>query len=97
MYTQRWRNLKNYAALLHSIVEILSTLKHIGTNMNPLLKHIAYNSGIRFDSFGSPVIDKEAILQDFVKAFIVELHTSLPPKAGSILAVAVEKYNIYLK
>jgi hypothetical protein len=45
--------------------------------MNTNLHRIAFNTGIRIDSFGSPVVDKESMLEDFAKKILSETRNEL--------------------
>jgi len=62
--------------------------------MNLHLTKYAFAAGIRFDSFDSPVCDKQEYLQTYIQLFFTELVKDLPPKTAAILQVAGDKYGL---
>jgi hypothetical protein len=63
--------------------------------MNTNIYRHATNAGIRFDSFGSPVVDKESMLEDFLARVLTELSHELDPViAEEVVAMVKYRYNI---
>lgn len=69
--------------------------------MNNTIKQLAFQSGIRIDSFGSPVIDHENMLQKFAELILsnagqlAALEMSKPKKQqGNIEQIIKEKFGL---
>jgi hypothetical protein len=64
--------------------------------MNKLLEKHAYNAGIRIDAFGSPVVDRQEMLEEFVKNILADIIKDVPPHAGMPVTVSALRFGLKL-
>jgi hypothetical protein len=65
--------------------------------MNTNLQRHAFNAGIRIDAFGSPVVDRQEMLEEFVKNILADLVEDLPRPASMQVTISALRFGIKLK
>lgn len=62
--------------------------------MNKLLYKHAYDAGILLDAFGSPVVDRQEMLELFAKNILTDMVNELPIVAGKQVTTSALKFGI---
>jgi hypothetical protein len=64
--------------------------------MNTNLQRHAFNAGIRIDAFGSPVVDRQEMLEEFVKNILTDIVKDMPTQAGMPVTISALRFGIKL-
>jgi hypothetical protein len=64
--------------------------------MNSNLQRHAFNAGIRIDAFGSPVVDRQEMLEEFVKNILADIVEGLPVAASMQVTISALRFGIKL-